>query len=157
MLFKRTYTLTSKHTPDNLRSKIKGEHLNIHNLDFEIMEKEGILKIIPHTEYAEEKIYTLPITHVTFEENGTGGSKVKMKSKPRRIDIGGPSLVLAFSLFLFLAGLGLFLFMQDQGYDIASYILMFVGSIIFIFFWYRMGAGYFDYISKQKKWIASQL
>jgi hypothetical protein len=157
MLFRRQATFRSKQSPDNLRTKIKGEHLKIHDLDFEIMEKEGILKIIPHTEYAEEKIYTLPITHVTFEDDGSGGSKVRMKSKPRRIDIGGPNLVMVFSLFIFLAGLGLYVFMQDEGYDVASKILMGIGGLILIFFWYRMSVGYFDYIRKQKKWLKSHI
>lgn len=155
MIFKRSYSFRSKMSSQDLRQKLKGEHLKVHDLDFEIMEKEGILKIIPHAEMNDEKVYTLPITHLHFNDETGGGSRVKMKSKARRTDIGGPNLVIIFCAFLLIAGI--IMFISDEHYRTASYILIAIAILFFSILWYRMEMGYFDYIRKIRAWLKSHV
>src|SRR5690606_39757221 len=60
---------------------------DIKQLNFEIKESDGIIKIIPHTEN-DEKSRIVPITHVEVSADANG-TNVRMNTKPRRIDLGG--------------------------------------------------------------------
>ena len=155
MIFGTSHSLQSKLSADEIRKKLQGQHFKVHDLDFEVMEREGILKIIPHTELKEEKIYTLPITHLLLDNEG-GVTKIKLKSKPRRIDIGGPNIALIFILFI--TGTGIAIFLADLAkYRMASYILMFLGTFLLLIFFFRMNQGYYDYIRKIKVWVKSNV
>lgn len=156
MIFRRSYTLNSNLSPTEIKNKLGGKHFDVHNLDFEVMERDGILKVIPHTELAgDDKVYTLPITHILTNKSDSG-SGIKLKFKPRRIDIGGPTIGLIFVL-VFIA-LGIALYINDaKGYKVESLVLMGLGGVLLVGFFYRMNQGYFDYIRKIKAWVKSKV
>lgn len=154
MLFRRYYTLQSKKSPQEVKSALVGRHLKVHVLDFEVWDKDNSIKIIPHAEL-EEHIYTLPITRVKIIANGTG-STVKLMSKPRRIDIGGPYLIMIFILFALIASVFLYFFGAGK-YNNTAYILAGIAGLIFLILWFRLQMGYFDYIHKIKNWVKSNL
>jgi len=155
MIFRRSYTIKSSLSQNEIRQKLIGQHFKVHELDFEVMDKQGIMKIIPHTELAEEKVYTLPITHLIVKENG-GQTKIKIKSKPRRIDIGGPTIALFFIFFIMAAGVTMYM-SGEPDYTNASYALLGIGLVMLLLFAFRMGNGYFDYIKKIKAWVKEQV
>lgn len=150
MIFRRYYTFQSKQNSETLKQKLLGQHLKVHSLDFEIFDKGNSIKVIPHAE-SDDHVHTLPITELKFKPNGTG-TTVKMRSKPRRIDIGGPYLLMMFVTFAFAAGLMLYFF-GNHDYDNAAYILAGIAVVIFLLLYIRMEQGYFDYIRKIKKWV----
>jgi hypothetical protein len=150
MIFRRYYTIESSKNADLLRRNFLGQHLTIHNLDFEITEKGDSIKVIPHAEN-DDQVYTLPITRLRFVPKGNG-TVIRMLSKPRRIDIGGPYLLMIFVVFAIIAGILLKLYGSGE-YDRTSYIIMGVAAAIFALLWLRMEQGYFDYIRKIKKWV----
>jgi hypothetical protein len=152
MIFSRSYTLQSKKNQDEIRQYIVGQHLKVHDLDFEILVRDEDVKIIPHAE-TEDHIYTLPITRLRFISSGTG-TIIKMRSKPRRIDIGGPYLIMIFVLFMIVAGILLFLLGEGK-YTATAYLLCGIAMLIFAVLWIRLEMGYFDYIRKIKKWVQS--
>lgn len=150
MLFRRSFSYSSNQSAENLKKHFLGQHLKIHQLDFEIMEKDGHLKIIPHAENSDQ-VYTLPITRLRFEQKGAG-CVVRGVSKPRRIDIGGPYLILIFILFALIAAVALYL-KADASYHTTVYILLGISIAVFAILWIRMEQGYFDYIRKIKSWV----
>lgn len=157
MIFRRSSTVTSSLSENEIRKKLIGQHFKVHGLDFEVMDKNGTMKVIPHTELAEEKVYTLPITHIIPKESsGKTKIKIKIKSKPRRIDIGGPTIALFFIFFITVAGVAM-LYSGETDYTKAAYGMIGIGALMFLFFAFRMGNGYFDYIRKIKAWVKSQV
>lgn len=143
-------------TPDQIHQKIKGQRFKVHNLTFEVMELEGILKIIPRTELEEDdRVYTLPITHIRMKA-GTQGTKINIKNKPRRIDIGGPYLIALFIIGLITTGGILMYFLGSEYYNVA-YIVLGAAILIFLIFSYKMYTGYYDYIRKINAWVKGNL
>ena len=128
-----------------------GSHVKIHNLDFEIVERDGEVLIVPHAEQ-EESIKTLPITHVDMSEQG-GKTKVKVTSKMRKVDSGGPQIVLIFCFFIFLAAFVLRLVGGDWN---VTFILLGADLLIFSFFLYRLQTGYFDYVRKVRAYVVEK-
>lgn len=153
MLFSRTYRYISASSEDDIRNRLIGKHMQVHNLDFEVSEKDRILKIIPHAEQ-DTNIRTLPITHVKFKGK-EGKTHVVVSSKMRKIDSGGPLLILAFVTIMVVAALMLFIF-GDEKYLMYTYTLGGIGLGIFLVFWMRMETGYFDYIRKIRDYIKKQ-
>ncbi|MBS1589034.1 MAG: hypothetical protein JST52_05420 [Bacteroidetes bacterium] len=153
MIFTRTYRCSSKLPVADIKSRLAGKHFQVHNLDFEVSEKEGMLRIIPHAEN-EKEIKTLPITHVEFSGNGSN-SQLKISSKIRKIDSGGPRLIVIFCAFILIAAV-LFLLFGRGEYTSYSYFLFGLCAIIFIPFWLRMEKGYFDYVRKIRDYIKKQ-
>jgi hypothetical protein len=154
MIFRRYYTIQSNKNLEDVKRIILGQHLKIHTLDFEISEKEGTLKVIPHAEF-EEHIYTLPITRLKLSNDGKK-TTIKMMSKPRRIDIGGPYLIMIFVTFTFIAGVLLYFFGEGK-YNNTAYLLGGFSIAAFAFLWFRLEAGYFDYIRKIRDWVKSHV
>ncbi|HMT34958.1 MAG TPA: hypothetical protein PKC41_03815 [Chitinophagaceae bacterium] len=154
MIFRRYYTFQSKQNADTLKQKLLGQHLKVHNLDFVIFDKGDSIKVIPHAE-SDEHVHTLPITNLKIKENGTGCT-IKMMSKPRRIDIGGPYLLMMFVFFAVIAGLLLYLY-GEGAYNNTAYILVGIAVLIFLLLYIRMQQGYFDYIRKIKKWVGEHI
>jgi len=152
MFFTRTHRYTTALRKEDLRNRLLGKHLVIHNLDFEVLDDEGILSIIPHAEEIEE-IKTLPITEVFFKEQG-GGTQVAIKCTMRKIDQGGPVILLSFSLFMLVFSCVLFFTSPDK---ILSYTLLAIGISILIIFWVRMEMGYFDYVRKIRSYLKNHL
>ncbi|MBL7764660.1 MAG: hypothetical protein JNJ58_01080 [Chitinophagaceae bacterium] len=150
MIFRKYYTIQSKKNPEELKKYLLGQHLKVHSLDFEIYDKGDSIKVIPHAEN-DDHVYTLPITKLKINKSANG-SIIKMMSKPRRIDIGGPYLLIIFIFFAVLAGVLLRIYGQGE-YNITSYILVGISAVAFIILWMRMEQGYFDYIRKINRWI----
>src|SRR6218665_165530 len=151
MIFKRTYRYKSPLSIEDIKQRLLGKHIQVHQLDFEILEKEHMLKIIPHAEDVSA-VKTLPITHVEFHGAGNSGTKVPMTSKPRRIDVGGPYLIVIFCLFCVLGASGFYIMNPSESF-IPSLTMVGVGLLIFIIFWLRMEAGYFDYTRKIRDFV----
>ncbi len=140
-----------------MRSKLLGQHMNLHNLDFEVQEKdERTLRIVPHAEQITE-VKTLPITHVAFKKSSNASkTQVIISAHMRRIDSGGPMLVVIFCIFMLVAAtLGHFLSSED--YDAYTLPLFGLGALIFIIMWVRLESGYFDYVRKIRDHIKEQI
>jgi len=152
MIFTTTHSYDSSIPNEDLINRLNGNHLHIHNLDFEVLEKDHSLSIIPHAE-EESAIKTLPITQVDVKKDGNK-TKVIITSKMRKIDSGGPMLVMLFCSFLFLASFAsLYVGRERQ----ITYALLGIGLSIFIAFCVRMQTGYFDYVRKIHNYVKSNL
>ncbi len=153
MIFSRTYRYNSSMRVEDIKNRLLGKHVKVHNLDFEVSENEKMLKIIPHAETVTD-IKTLPITHVKFKGNG-GKTQVVVSSKMRKIDSGGPTLILIFCVFLLAAAVISFV-SNPEGNASITYTLAGIGVAIFVLFWLRMERGYFDYVRKIRDFIKKQ-
>lgn len=153
MLFSRTYRYQSAMPIEDIKSRLLGKHMRVHDMDFEVFEKDLMLRIIPHAEQ-ETTIKTLPITHVELKGSGSK-TQVVISSKMRKIDSGGPLLIVIFCTFMLIAALLFFLF-GKQEYLSFTYTLLGISIAIFIVFWMRMETGYFDYIRKIRDHIKTQ-
>ena len=134
-----------------IKQRLIGQHVRIHNLDFEIYDKERMVKIIPHAEQ-ETNIKTLPITHVEFRGKGST-TEVHISSKMRKIDKGGPMILLIFCFFLLAAALIMLLSIREKGFEIYAFPMLGVSLLAFIIFWIRLESGYFDYIRKIRDYV----
>lgn len=151
MLFARSYRLSSNHSVESIKAALLGDMFKVHNLDFEVYESDECIKIIPHAE-KEKNIKTLPITHVDLEGRGDT-TNLKVSYKIRKIDQGGPYLLVTFCFFL-LAGAIAFYMAHEHT---LSYLMLGISAIIFGAFWVKMQAGYFDYVAKIKKHIKEKI
>ena len=150
MIFTRTYRYQSSMPVDEIKNRLRGKHVTVHNLDFEVSEKDRMLRIIPHAEQITA-IKTLPITHIEFKDKGDK-TQIVISSKMRKIDSGGPAVVIFFCSFMLIGALCFFLFGKEE-YSTFTYTLLSIGVLIFIVFWMRMEAGYFDYVRKLRDYI----
>jgi hypothetical protein len=147
MIFSRTYKYQSTMPIDDIRGRLLGKHVTVHNLDFEVAEKDHMIKIIPHAEN-DTNIRTLPITHIELKSNG-GKTQVVMNSNMRKLDSGGPTLIVVFCTFL-LAGALVMYFMNEKYF---AYVMAGICVLIFGLFWMRMERGYFDYVRKIRNYV----
>ncbi len=155
MFFRKYYTIRSNKNVTEVKKALLGGHVKIHALDFEVKESDDVVRIIPHTEEEGDKMFTLPITRLKFE-NSTQGTTIKMLSKPRRIDIGGPYMIMIFVLFA-IAVATLLLVYGGGKYNSSAYIMYGAAVVIFLLLWLRLQQGYFDYIHKIKDWVKSKV
>lgn len=153
MIFSRTYKYKSSLQMEDIKGRLVGKHVKVHDMDFEVSEKDRILRIIPHAEQ-ESNIKTLPITHVEFQGNGND-TQLKISAKMRKIDSGGPMLILIFCGFLIAASIITFFF-GDKEYLSYTYTFGGIGLLVFLVFWMRMETGYFDYVRKIRDFIKKQ-
>ncbi len=153
MIFSRTYRYQSSMRPDDIKGRLVGKHVKVHNMDFEVSEKDRVLRIIPHAE-EENEIKTLPITHVELTGKGDK-TQVVISAKMRKIDSGGPMLILIFCLFLLIGSGATFYFGKNE-YLTYTYTLGTIGVLILLVFWLRMERGYFDYVRKIRDYIKNQ-
>jgi hypothetical protein len=151
MFFTRTHKYHSSVRKEEFKNNLIGKHVKIHNLDFEVFEKDNQLRIIPHAEQIND-IKTLPITQVDLKEEGNK-TKVIITSKMRKFDSGGPQLVVIFCGFLLGAAVT---FQYLSGDKLVTYILLGVDAFVFTLFCVRMQMGYFDYIRKIRAYIKSK-
>ncbi len=151
-MFTRTQKYQSSTPKEDLRNRLVGHHVKIHNMDFEVYEKEQSLRIIPHAEQ-EEGLKTLPITKVEMKQEGDR-MRVVVTSKMRRLDAGGPLLIVTFCTFMLIAAA--ILILVGGEIRIAFALLAIASSILAVFF-VRMQMGYFDYIRKIRSYIESNL
>lgn len=148
MFFKRTQNYKCALCQDDLRSRLIGNHVTIHHMDFEVYEKDDSLRIVPHAEETKS-LTTLPITKVDMKREGNE-TKIIVTSQMRKLDSGGPLLLLLFCAFLFIAS---FILLYVGGERQITYTLLGVGSIILAIFWIRLEMGYFDYIRKIQGYV----
>lgn len=153
MIFTRTYNYESSMGIEDIKRKLLGKHIEAHHLDFEVSEKNGMLRVIPHAEH-EAGVRTLPITHIDFSGKGSK-TGLKISSKMRRIDSGGPYLIAIFCSFLLIAAAMFFLFGSAE-HRVYAYVLGAVGAVIFLVFWFKMEAGYFDYVRKIRDYVKKE-
>ena len=153
MFFSRTYRYNSAKSADDIKNGLLGKHVKIHNLDFEVFEKDRSLRIIPHAEQ-ETNIKTLPITHVEFKGGGDK-TEVVISSKMRKIDSGGPMLIVVFCTFMLIGSVLFFVFGEEE-YASFTYTLLGISLAIFAVFWLRMETGYFDYVRKIRDYIKTE-
>ncbi len=151
MFFTKTHNFNSPVAKADLKKRLMGSHVKIHNLDFEIIERDGELLIVPHAEQ-EEAIKTLPITHVDMTEKGSQ-TNVKVTSKMRKVDSGGPQLLMIFCFFIFVAA---FILRYVGGDWNVTFILLGADTLIFGFFLYRLQKGYFDYVRKVRAYVVGK-
>ena len=144
MIFNRTSRLKTTLSLEEVKNRLSRKQFKVHDMDFEIAERERVLKIIPHAEHIQS-LKTLPITHVDVQGNGPTGSRIVLTSKPRRIDVGGPYLIVIFCLFC-IVGASVFYFINPDQSFMPPLTMAGVGILIFIVFWIRMESGYFDYV-----------
>lgn len=152
MFFTRTHRYTTLIAKEDLRNRLLGQHLTVHKLDFEVLDDDGIIRVIPHAEEIEE-IKTLPITSIRFVQDGKT-TKVEIKSKMRKFDAGGPLILVLFCLFLIVFSVVLFFASKD---GTLSYMLLAFGVVILTIFWIRMELGYFDYVRKIHTYLKAHL
>ena len=149
-MFTRTYSYKSLLSKEDLKSRLRGDHVNIHDLDFEVMDKNEYLRIVPHAEQLDE-IKTLPITKVEFIESGNE-TNVKIISKMRQMDIGGPMLMIILCSLLLVASAGLFVFHEY----FFGWLVMAISIISFIAFRVKLEKSYFDYVRKVREHIQAK-
>ncbi|MFI4962764.1 MAG: hypothetical protein ACHP6H_02790 [Legionellales bacterium] len=152
MLFTRTHIYRFPVPKEYFKNHLVGQHVKIHDLDFEIVEKVPSLSIIPHAEQ-ELAIKTLPITYIDLKED-EGKTKVVITFKMRKLDSGGPMLILTFCTFMLIAAVVLFMIRSVE--RPLPYTLAGIGIGILILFSIRMQTGYFDYIRKIRAYVKSR-
>jgi len=155
MIFNRTSRLKTTLSLEEVKNRLSRKQFKVHDMDFEIAERERVLKIIPHAEHIQS-LKTLPITHVDVQGNGPTGSRIVLTSKPRRIDVGGPYLIVIFCLFC-IVGASVFYFINPDQSFMPPLTMAGVGILIFIVFWIRMESGYFDYVRKIREYIKREV
>jgi hypothetical protein len=151
MLFTRTHSCRFPIPKQDLKNRLIGNHVKIHNLDFEVFEEDQKLRIIPHAEQ-EEAIKTLPITDVEMREEGNT-TKLIITSKMREFDAGGPMLIMVFCTFMFAAAMVLFFLKVEP---VVMYILLGMSVFIFSVFCIRLQMGYFDYVRKVREYVKNK-
>jgi hypothetical protein len=149
MFFTRTHKYHFPIPKEDLKKRLLGKHVKIHNLDFEVLEKGPLLQIIPHAEQIVA-IKTLPITNVDLKDEGNG-TKVTIKFSMRKFDSGGPMLVLIFSSFMLIAAA--VLFMVKDAEPALPFTLAGISVFTLTVFSIRMQTGYFDYMRKIRAYI----
>lgn len=153
-MFNRRSIFKTKLSKEAIRQKLIGRNLRIHNLEFEVYESGDTIKIIPHTENDRE-LRTLPITHVNLSAD-TNNTAIEVSSKPRKIDIGGPYILIGFCI-MFVA-LSVVYYVVTKGKDLYIPATMLgIALVVFGIFWYKMQMGYFDYIRKINGFVKSEL
>ncbi len=150
-MFTKTRSYKFPVSRQDLKNRLIGNHVKIHNLDFEVFEEDQKLRIIPHAEQ-EEAIKTLPITDVEMREEG-GSTKVIVTSKMREFDAGGPMLIMVFCSFMFAASMVLFFLKVEP---IVMYILLGMSVFIFSVFCIRLQMGYYDYVRKVQEYVKNK-
>lgn len=146
MIFNKTFNFESTLDIKDLKEKLVQSLINVNNQSFFISPKDNMLRIIPDASKRTE-LTTLPVTHVKFKKrNGSDNTKVTLFSKPRRIDAGGPYLLVVFCVFLFIAAAVIYFVEPNRGNFIPALGLVGLGLIILMIFWYRMRMGYYKYV-----------
>jgi hypothetical protein len=151
MLFTSIHTYYFQARKEELKNRLIGKHVKIHNIDFEVFEKDNSLSIIPHAEQ-EESIKTLPITSIVLNEEGDR-TKAVVTSRMRKLDTGGPLLLLIFCGFMVLAAIVL---LKMAGEPIVAYSLLGITVLMLTLFGIRMQTGYFDYVHKVRDYIKTK-
>jgi hypothetical protein len=150
MIFNSSSTVKSTQSADELRKFFLGQHLSIHELDFEITQLGDVMHVVPNIADSSH-MYTLPVTQLNFSSAGNT-TDIKITSQPRRIDVGGPYLLMIFIVFAFITAF-LLLKLGGGNYNNTAYIMIGIAGIILITLYYRLYIGYYDYVRKIVNWV----
>jgi len=153
MIFSRTFRYHSTMSADQIKDRLIGKHVTVHNLDFEVSEKDHAIKIFPHAEQIKD-IKSLPVTRVELNDKGDK-TQVVINSKMREIDSGGPTIVIFFCSFMLLGALCFYVF-GKQEFSMFTYTLSGIALVILAIFLVRMQTGYYDYVRKIRKYVKEQ-
>jgi len=148
MFFTTTYRYNFSIPIDHLKYRLIGSQVKIHNLEFEVLEQDHSLRIIPNTEEVNSS-QTFPVTEVELKEDGNK-TNVVVTSKLNRVDSGGPIVVALFCLFLLLASI-IILYVEKE--PVITIIIGTFSLLFFTVFLIRMQMGYFDYVRKIRDYI----
>ncbi len=151
MLFERSYRLTTSSSVDSIKTKLLGKMFKVRDMDFEVYESDRCIKIIPHAE-TNRDAKTLPITHVDLEGRGDT-TNLKVSYKIRKIDQGGPYLLVIFCVFLLIGALAFF-FNHEQ---VISFVMLGFCILLFSGFWIKMQSSYFDYAAKIRQYLQDNI
>jgi len=151
MFFTRTQKYYLSIPKEEFKNRLIGKHVKIHNLDFEVIEDDYSLRIIPHTEQVHA-IKTLPFTFIEFKEEGSK-TKVMVTSEMRKVDAGGPMLIVLFSIFMLIASIVLFFTSSEKQ---ITWTFASISLLIIALFSIRMQTGYFDYVRKVREYVRSK-
>lgn len=155
MFFNRSYRITSAQPADVVLKKLLGRHTTVHGLDFEVVNTDHGVRIVPHAEELEE-VRTLPVTRVNLKNRKDNKTDVMLFAHMRRIDQGGPLLVVFFALFMIIAGIIGYVRGQEE-YSLYTLPLIGIGLLVFIVMWIRLETGYFDYVRKVRDFVKAQI
>lgn len=150
MFFTRTCRYQSPCSVQDLKNRLLEDHVKVDDVEFAVTEKEQVIKISPNTDSVEET-KPLPVTYITLEDKGRK-TKVVLKSKIEDSNNKRSYNSILFCAMLFLATIIFFIFGKEE-YASVAYIFSSISLLVFIIFWARMEASYFDYIRKVRDHI----
>jgi len=78
-----------------------------------------------------------------------------ISSKIRKIDQGGPTILMVFVSFMLIGAVVALVFGREEGLPFC-YTLLGIALVIFSIFWVRMQSGYFDYVRKIRNYVKKE-
>ena len=141
-MFARSFSYQTSLSKEALKTRLVGNHLCIRDLDFEVLETCESLSIVPHAT-REEELRALPETIIELNEY-RGKTRVKITSKMRQMDIGGPMVIMTVCGLMLIASVTL-LFLGEKMH--AGTILA-IDAMIYLALRLRLEKSYFDYMRK---------
>jgi|SRR5690606_10913097 len=145
MIFQKRSRYNTTKDVNYLKEKLTKSSILVRNQSFFIKPKENFLRIIPDAENNQD-LTTLPVTHIRFKSLGNDKTQITLLSKPRRIDAGGPYLLVIFCLFLLVAAAVIYLVDPSRSNFIPVLCLVGLSALVYIIFWFRMRKGYYSYV-----------
>ncbi len=147
-MFTRTHQYKFSIPKEMLKYRLVGNHITIHRHDFEVLEDEQLLSIIPVVE-EDSKRSTLPITQVELKEEGNKTEMV-ITSRMKAIEAGAQMLMMLFCGFFLVASLVLLYVGNDT---LVTISFTAISLLIFVFFLIRLQLGYFDYVRRIRAYV----
>lgn len=153
MIFNKTYSFETQKDINVLKQKLMESLIEVKNQPFFVSAKDNMLRIIPDASNRHE-LTTLPVTHVKFKsKSGSEKTKITLFSKPRKIDAGGPYLLVIFCVFLLLAAAIIYFVNPARSNYVPAMCLAILSLTIGIIFMIRMLNGYYGYVRGIKQEI----
>ena len=147
-MFTRTHQYKFSVPKELLKYRLVGNHITIHRHDFEVLEDEQLLSIIPVVE-EDAKRSTLPITQVELKGDGNKTEMV-ITSRMKAIEAGAQMLMMLFCGFFLIASLILLYVGKDPK---VTFSFTVISLLIFVFFLIRLQLGYFDYVRRIRAYV----
>ncbi len=143
MLFTRTHQYNFSIPKELLQYKLIGNHIKIYDLDFQVLEEDDLLTVIPYT--AESTgTRSFPITELQLEDEGNN-TKVVITSRIRKVDSGLPLLLFILCGLLLVAS---FIFLYI-GHELEVSVTMCAFTlVILLLLFVRLQKDYFGYVRK---------
>jgi hypothetical protein len=110
--------------------------------------------VIPHTEN-DERSRIVPISHVLVNPKGAD-TELELKTKPRRIDLGGLYLVVGSIILVIMIAIYLRITYPEQSIWVSISVLV-AALIAFLIFRLRLQSSYYGYIGNLRSFIKNQI